>query len=383
MAAEVEGKILLPAPPRPAPPASVLIAKVAKSFGISPLRQFSEMVQLRRRGIDFHEYYSNRLFRPELGMADKRTFVGRLSNLRLNERLSPPRITGISALVQDKILLEVVLRELGLSATTTQAVVAPRRFLGRIRTITAAPELEAFLRDEAVYPLFAKPIHGSRSVGSVMIEEVDRAAGTVLLGNGRRCALGQLVKEMLEDHRGGVAIQSMVAQHPALSGIVGRAVGTVRVVTVRDGQTPRLLYAAWKIPSPSAMSDNFWQDGSMLGAVDAETGAITRCIRGKGLDAEEIAEHPVSHQPLVGVRLPNWTETCQLATNAHAIFPELGILGWDVAISDRGPVIIECNGNPHHSIYQLASGRGLLNADFAPTLDRIARRQAENLKKVK
>ena len=55
------------------------------------------------------------------------------------------------------------------------------------------------------------------------------------------------------------------------------------------------------------------------------------------------------------------------------------MIGWDVAISPEGPVIIECNDNPFHTLYQLSHGRGVLNPDFAPVFDRVAEVSAKML----
>ena len=54
-----------------------------------------------------------------------------------------------------------------------------------------------------------------------------------------------------------------------------------------------------------------------------------------------------------------------------------GMLGVDILLSDRGPLVNEVNQNPGHSAYQTAFARGLLNADFLPTLRAIRARFRE------
>ena len=41
-------------------------------------------------------------------------------------------------------------------------------------------------------------------------------------------------------------------------------------------------------------------------------------------------------------------------------------------------MLIECNENTGHGLYQLASGRGVLNADFLLIFDKITARNARN-----
>ena len=50
--------------------------------------------------------------------------------------------------------------------------------------------------------------------------------------------------------------------------------------------------------------------------------------------------------------------------------PDNGILGLDIAITPSGALLIECNENSVHSLYQPPSGLGVLNADFVPVSTR-------------
>ena len=161
--------------------------------------------------------------------------------------------------------------------------------------------------------------------------------------------------------------------------IAGGAIGCVRVLTVNAGKGPKPVYSVWKLPAPNAMSDNFWQDGSLLAQLDLETGTIQSCVRGTGLNAESLEVHPQSGAHVVGAELPYWEETLKLATQAHALFPEFGVCGFDIAIGAGGPQILECNDNPAHVLYQHASGRGIWNEDFAPIWDSVIERQKKAL----
>ena len=152
-------------------------------------------------------------------------------------------------------------------------------------------------------------------------------------------------------------------------------------MTVNENGTARPLYAVWKIPSPKAMSDNFWQDGSMIGAIDIETGEILRARTGSGLKGQDIETHPVSGKRLVGFQLPCFQDALALACQAHDVFPEFGILGFDMAITADGPAVVECNDNPFHTLFQIANQRGIRNADFLPVFEKVTKRSAEALAK--
>jgi hypothetical protein len=81
--------------------------------------------------------------------------------------------------------------------------------------------------------------------------------------------------------------------------------------------------------------------------------------------------------------MPDWQAAIDLARDAHAIFPEFGVCGWDIAMTDEGPKIVECNDNPSHSLYQLAARRGVLNSDFAPIWNAVSDRQQAKIARMK
>ena len=54
--------------------------------------------------------------------------------------------------------------------------------------------------------------------------------------------------------------------------------------------------------------------------------------------------HPDSGHPIEGLTLPFWKAALDLAVNAHREFQEMPSVGWDVAITEDGPVLVE--GNP-------------------------------------
>ncbi|MEP1766381.1 MAG: sugar-transfer associated ATP-grasp domain-containing protein [Sulfitobacter sp.] len=367
-------KSLLAAPPKPKTPASQLLVEVARTHKVSPFRQMREMVSLNRGPgrLGFHEYYSSGCFDADIPSDEKKQFVGEMGSFALNKKLSPLSATPTRAFVRDKVMYGALLEQLGFRTTQTQAVASTERSFGNIPTLKNAAEAEEFLTSSAVYPLFGKPTEGSKSVGSVLISSFDGASSELVFANGRKVNVTDFAKEVFADFGEGFIFQSAVAQHADMRRMTGDAVGTLRVVTLRDENGISLLYSAWKIPAPDAMSDNFWQSGSMIAEVDIDNGKLVKCKRGTALEAEWIEAHPSNGEAFAGYQIPFWEDLKVLATQAHALFPEFGVFGWDIAMTQDGPLIIECNANPFHSLYQLATGRGILNDDFKPRLDAAA-----------
>ena len=371
-------KALLAAPDRAAMPASKMIVEVARKFGVSPIKQMREMFKLdRKAGISFGEYYAAQHYRTDLTAEEKLQFVGEKGSYQLNLRLSPAKLGDKRSFIRDKVLYTTMLKGMNLPTTEILAVAHSERGFGGINTLRTPSDVSRFLKSEAIYPVFAKPLEGSKSVGSALLAGIDAAKGLIEMGNGKAFDIDAFAHEVITDYPEGFTFQSAVQQHKAVSALAGHAVGTMRVVTVIEEGVPRVLYAVWKIPSPKAMSDNFWQSGSMLGAVDAENGKVSHAITGAGLDRQILEQHPISGKSFAGFQVPHWEKVKEVANQGHSLFPEFGVFGWDIAVGEDGPVIIECNANPFHTLYQLPHDRGINNADFAPVFDRVeARTQA-------
>ncbi|MFT4715816.1 MAG: hypothetical protein ACI932_000997 [Paracoccaceae bacterium] len=381
MSGSSASKTLVVSPSKTTAPVSAQIVQVAKLHKVSPIKQLRESMALRfgANKLASNEYYAAQVYRPELSRAEKKQFIGERRNKTLNQSMSPRDVARISDFLQDKVLYISLLNQLGVASTKTQAVVSVNRGFGSLRTLRTQADIEGFLLDHAIYPLFGKPVEGSKSVGSALFKASDKSSKTITFGNGDTVDISAVAAEILVDYPRGYVFQDAVAQHASLSKLAGPALGTVRVVTVYRSDGPQVLYASWKIPSPEAMSDNFWQSGSMLADIDDKTGQVRRVRRGQGIDTEILETHPVSGLGFAGFQIPDWQKVLDLTLEAHRISPGNGLLGWDIGLSKNGPVIVECNTNPLHTLYQLATGEGLLNDRFAPVFEGIAKHKAAML----
>ena len=53
--------------------------------------------------------------------------------------------------------------------------------------------------------------------------------------------------------------------------------------------------------------------------------------------------HPITGAPVTGRVVPFCQEVMQLALTAHSMVPEMVVVGWDFAITEAGPVLLEGN----------------------------------------
>ena len=54
--------------------------------------------------------------------------------------------------------------------------------------------------------------------------------------------------------------------------------------------------------------------------------------------------HPSSGKPFVGFEVPEWNKAISLCTEMAQCVPSVKFIGWDLAYTDNGWVLIEGNG---------------------------------------
>ncbi len=160
-------------------------------------------------------------------------------------------------------------------------------------------------------------------------------------------------------------VQAFVSPDPEMMHLgSGKALGTIRVLTFLDGEDVRLLYALARIPSAGNDNDNFnaGASGNLIAIVDTARGVLGpawgRRKESASRSLECFPENPDTGRPIEGVQVPRWEEVRALVTRAAKAFPQLPSLGWDVAVSRDGVLLIEANANPDIVGAQVSSGFG-------------------------
>jgi hypothetical protein len=67
-------------------------------------------------------------------------------------------------------------------------------------------------------------------------------------------------------------------------------------------------------------------------------------------------EHPLTGAEIAGRKLPHWPEVTRMALEAHNRLSSVPSVGWDIAISNKGPVFLEANVSWNPDNIQTASG---------------------------
>ena len=111
------------------------------------------------------------------------------------------------------------------------------------------------------------------------------------------------------------------------------------------------------MPSNAASAVDNFHAGGVASAVNIRTGELGPATD-LGTERSRWHErHPFTDGQIAGRRLPMWKDTIDLVERAHQAFNDYALIGWDVALLDDGPTLIEGNRGPDVDIHQ-RTGRG-------------------------
>lgn len=352
------------------------MVRARNEAGKPPFAQAREMLALRRGfgGLTPEEYLAYRLYDDRLHDAEgKRRFLG------VRAEHAVDRICNADerwrGLVKDKIVFAAMMQGLGFPVPALVAFHHARRRCFMARDLRTREDLAAFLR-ALPQPVFGKPAGSRWSLGAASLTAYDAATDTVTTLSGEPFPVDALVEQVAGFADQGYLFQERLVPHPALARACGRAIGTVRLLTAQTDDGPALMAAAWKVVAGHNVADNFWRRGNMLAAIDDATGTVECVASGLGHDSRTHESHPDTGVRLLGLTLPDWQEACAMCLQAATALVGLRLIGWDLALTDRGPVIVEANTLPAFNLHQVATGRGLLDDRFAAFVDSCRRAKA-------
>jgi len=166
----------------------------------------------------------------------------------------------------------------------------------------------------------------------------------------------------------GYLVQPRMHMHPSLMGFVSTTgLSTVRAITLMRNGKAELIMACLKLIVGNNIVDNFMRgnsgpSGNLVAAINLETGELTAAWGPRRSDRPKMvsfSHHPDTGKKIEGFVMPFWRELVQLSLNAQESLPFLKTIGWDIAITNEGTLIVEANTTYGISILQVAHQRGL------------------------
>ena len=144
--------------------------------------------------------------------------------------------------------------------------------------------------------------------------------------------------------------ESLVEQTKQFSQFNNSSVNTIRFITslYPDG-TAKIIVARIKFGRTGSFVDNTGSGGNINAEVDIETGKIFNVVQfDEWRKITPITHHSDTGALLEGVIIENWEEITRKVIQFQQSHPFLKLIGWDIAITNNGPVAIETNGFCDH-----------------------------------
>lgn len=183
-------------------------------------------------------------------------------------------------------------------------------------------ELNAFLINKS--KIIAKPINGTGGQGIKIIDKNDN------------------IYKNYRDY----LLEEIIDQDTKLSELYDKSVNSIRMFTFFDGKNAYLLQAILKIGNGNYV-DNFSSYG--MYAFLNEKGVVITPAIDKNDNIYGI--HPISKKQILNFQVPQFEEAKKLILEVAKEIPQIKYIGWDIAISKKGPCIIE--GNSYPGIFQI------------------------------
>ena len=290
-----------------------------------------------------------------LSMLDERAYRERdYIQFTMHRRRREVRTASLHAVLYNKLDQKLWLdRAMPQAAPPVSHYIAGRRLVALADGATQ--DLEALLDLLAAKgELFLKPSGQGQGIGAYRLAQ---SPGGMLV-NGREAEPRQWLEAFSNGKASGYIVSEIIRQGRWSEAFYPRTLNTLRVLTGThfSDHRPVLLAATMKTGRPATFPTDNWKSGrgGVAALVDVETGALARGLYyNKETKRRDFMDrHPDGGTPFAGNAVPNWGKVRARMLELAGLLPFPGIVGWDVALTDDGIVIVEANTTPGLDIHQ-------------------------------
>lgn len=231
--------------------------------------------------------------------------------------------------------------------------------------LKTAADFQGLLQTIPGQTIIVKPVDGFKGAG---ISKYTVGTDGRLTLDGKLFSVPDMVEKISKGN--GFLIEACLVNHAVIREYNPSSLNTCRIVTlVNKAGGCRVLFATARFGRVGSVADN-WSAGGVAVGVDVETG-----VMGKGLilpqyGGEWVNQHPDSKVLFTGQMIPYWQETLDIVRQAALTLPWCHSIGWDVAITPEGPVIVEGNSQWNPSLGQAFIG-GMLTPELREELTEL------------
>lgn len=286
-----------------------------------------------KRALPTH-YLTNLLYRKNISnYKDYLTFAESLKLLFYSIGHAPEQID----LVTNKFSAEEFLRENNIATTQTLFQNSKNKFLynDEIFIIETKKDFFSFLNkvfsDVNIEKVFCKPIDGMKGQNVFILD---------------RKTLYDTTDDLFDlVFSEAFIFQKLIVQHESLNKINNSSINTLRVVSYKNKSNEvEILSGFIRLGRKGAIVDNAHKGGIVV-PFNKDTGrmgyeGLQLIDKGGGV----FYEHPDTGIVFDNFEIPHYNEVKEMVIKASSLF-NFPLLGWDVSITSKGPIIVEINHN--------------------------------------
>jgi hypothetical protein len=173
-------------------------------------------------------------------------------------------------------------------------------------------------------------------------------------------------------------IQEVIRSHEKIRLVNSTSLNTTRIVTILNGEKPVFLTGFQAFATGQTKIDS-WGKGAVYVGFDPFSGKL----KDKGYfhpsfsNKSVIYSHPDSGIVFRDYQLPFISDAIILCIKAHGLLFTNFVIGWDVVITDNGPLILEGNEKPGMNAVQCINGglRSVIKQYYINTINYLRNRQ--------
>lgn len=204
---------------------------------------------------------------------------------------------------------------------------------------------EAFLNKKNSFDFFIKSVDGECGVGISTLKKENQ----VFYLNSKTVN----IKEVVSYYSNNIYFaQQRIVQKSDISEIYPYSINTLRIVTIKENGIIKTIPTTFRVGANKNYVDNWAKGGLIIPVKDnGKLGEYGFFKPGYGTKS---STHPNTGFRFNDFEIPYYEEAIKVAKKYHG-FLDVHSIGWDIAITEDGPLIIEGNDNWEITLHQIQS----------------------------
>ncbi len=346
---------------------STIMSGIRKDTGWNYFQILSDFFSTRKLlKVNFHEYFLYRLYDQKKPDQYRMRFAGRVNRDAFLERINP---AAHILLARNKYVTKLLLKSLEIPTPEMYFLYDPQAGVESPEVLNNHASAEKRLSRLGSRPFVVKVLEGEhgRDVNVYGSYEIAHNEFRAFHVSGETHSLSQVLDFAGKGHK--LLVEEKVVQNASFSALNQTSVNTIRMLTqLHPNGEADLILAFIRIGRQGRWVDNAGKGGNVMAKVNKETGRLENIISFINYRTfEPITHHPDSGVNLVDFEIRDWKLILEQVLGFQRKISWLKAIGWDIAITDNGPMVIEIN-NRWDVVGQSIGNEGWL--DYLETLDR-------------